>query len=127
MLSAITANRWDFDAAAHLLVRAGFGGNPSEIQRTLALGPEKAVDSMVNVQPDDYPPPTWATPADGSDLRAQVQAAATPFEKQAAIKLLRQKFISEMKDLTRWWMTRMVNTPSPLVEKMTLFWHGHFA
>jgi uncharacterized protein (DUF1800 family) len=127
MLTAITTKRWDFDAAAHLLVRAGFGGDPSEIQKTLALGPEQAVDSMVNAPPENYPPPTWATPNDESELRAQVQEAATPADKQAAIKLLHQKFIGEMKDLTRWWITRMVNTHSPLVEKMTLFWHGHFA
>ncbi|MBV9130103.1 MAG: DUF1800 domain-containing protein [Verrucomicrobia bacterium] len=127
MLSAITATGWDFDAAAHLLVRAGFGGDPSEIQKTLALGPEKAVDSMVNAPPESYPPPTWATPNDGSELRAQVQEAATPADKEAAIRLLQQKFIAEMKDLTRWWVIRMVNTPSPLLEKMTLFWHGHFA
>src|ERR1700730_3758693 len=127
MLSAMTTKGWDFDAAAHLLVRAGFGEDPSEIQKTLALGPEQAVDSMVNAPPENYPPPTWATPNDESELRAQVQEAATPADKQAAIKLLHQKFIGEMKDLTRWWITRMVNTHSPLVEKMTLFWHGHFA
>src|SRR6185503_14581754 len=26
-----------------------------------------------------------------------------------------------------WWLTRMVITPRPLEEKMTLFWHSHFA
>ena len=26
-----------------------------------------------------------------------------------------------------WWLDRMVRTDRPLVEKMTLFWHGHFA
>lgn len=26
-----------------------------------------------------------------------------------------------------WWMERMRSTPFPLVERMTLFWHGHFA
>jgi uncharacterized protein (DUF1800 family) len=26
-----------------------------------------------------------------------------------------------------WWANRMLNTPRPLEEKMTLFWHGHFA
>jgi uncharacterized protein (DUF1800 family) len=127
MLSPITANRWDFDAAAHLLVRAGFGGDPSEINKLRALGPEKAVDSLINVPPGNYPPPAWATPDDETELRAQVKEAATPEEKQAANKLLREKFVSEMKDLTRWWLARIVDTPSPLIEKMTLFWHGHFA
>ena len=26
-----------------------------------------------------------------------------------------------------WWLRRMIQTPYPLLEKMTLFWHGHFA
>jgi uncharacterized protein (DUF1800 family) len=127
MLSPITADRWDFDSAAHLLVRAGFGGGPAEIQKTWALGPEKAVNSLINTWPENYPPPAWATTDDQDELRAQVQEAVTPEEKQMARKLLREKFMSEMKDLTRWWVTRMVNTPFPLIEKMTLFWHGHFA
>jgi uncharacterized protein (DUF1800 family) len=127
MLSPLTASRWDFDAAAHLLVRAGFGGPPQEIQKTFALGPEKAVDSLINAPPENDLPPAWAKPDDQDELRAQVQEAATPQEKQMARKLLREKFNDEMKDLTRWWIDRMINTPSPLAEKMTLFWHGHFA
>ncbi len=127
MLSPVSTDRWDFDAAAHLLVRAGFGGSPSEIQNFWALGPEKAVASLVNAPIDNYPPPTWATPDDQDELRAQIQEAATPEEKQMARKLQQEKFNSEMKDLSLWWLTRMVGTPSPLLEKMTLFWHGHFA
>jgi uncharacterized protein (DUF1800 family) len=32
-----------------------------------------------------------------------------------------------IEDLRGWWLQRMVDTPRPLQEKMTLFWHGHFA
>ena len=127
MLSPITANRWDFNAAAHLLVRAGFGGDPSEIDKIQAMGPEKAVDFLVNAPAGNYPAPAWATPDDENELRALVKEAATPEEKQIAKKLLREKFMSEMKDLTHWWLARIVGTSSPLAEKMTLFWHGHFA
>lgn len=127
MLSPIASSRWDFDAAAHLMVRAGFGTDPSEIRKIRALGPEKAVESLINAPVENYPTPAWATPDDQDELRAQVKEAATPDEKLMARKRLREKFGSEMKDLTHWWVTRMVNTRSPLIEKMTLFWHGHFA
>jgi len=127
MLSPITSNRWDFDAAAHLLVRAGFGGDPSEIQKIWTLGSEKAVESLINAPVANYPPPNWATPDDEDQLRARMKEAATPEEKQMAGKLQREKFGSEMKDLTRWWVTRMADAPAPFIEKMTLFWHGHFA
>ena len=40
--------RWDFPMAAHLLRRAGFGGTLAEIRDLLAMGPEKAVASIVN-------------------------------------------------------------------------------
>jgi len=29
--------------------------------------------------------------------------------------------------LQTWWLDRMIASPAPLQEKMTLFWHGHFA
>jgi uncharacterized protein (DUF1800 family) len=32
-----------------------------------------------------------------------------------------------MADLVQWWNQQMTNTKAPLQEKMTLFWHGHFA
>jgi len=127
MLSPLTASRWDFDAAAHLLVRAGFGGSPDEIEKIYALGPEKAVDSLINAPLENDFPPAWARPDDQNELHAEMEEAATPQEKQMARKLLREKFNDEMKDLTLWWIARMVNTRSPLAEKMTLFWHGHFA
>jgi uncharacterized protein (DUF1800 family) len=33
----------------------------------------------------------------------------------------------ELLDLRRWWLERIATTPEPLLEKMTLFWHSHFA
>jgi Uncharacterized protein conserved in bacteria len=32
-----------------------------------------------------------------------------------------------MVDLTKWWLDRMASVPAPLQEKLTFFWHGHFA
>jgi hypothetical protein len=40
-------NAWTIFEAAHLLNRAGFGGNPSQIKALHALGREKAVDSLM--------------------------------------------------------------------------------
>ena len=33
---------------------------------------------------------------------------------------------SGVDSLRAWWLRRMIQTPHPLKEKMTLFWHGHF-
>src|ERR1700747_436168 len=127
MLGPLAQNSWDFDAAAHLLVRAGFGGRTDEIERLHALGPGEAISSLVDAQPEFYAPPIWASPGGQDELHNQLRDAVTPEQKQSARKLLNQQFRYEMRDLTRWWTTRMVLTRTPLVEKMTLFWHGHFA
>ena len=39
-----------FDAikAAHLLNRAGFGGTPDEIEHVMSLGPQRAVDELLD-------------------------------------------------------------------------------
>jgi hypothetical protein len=52
MLSPLAPSRWNFDTAAHLLVRAGFGGSPLEIQKVQSLGLERAVDLLVEATPD---------------------------------------------------------------------------
>src|ERR1700741_510673 len=127
MLGPLAQNSWDFDAAAHLLVRAGFGGHTDEIEKLQALGLGKAISSLVDAPPEFYAPPTWANPQDQDELRNQLRDAVTPEQKQSVRKLLNQQFRYEMRDLTRWWITRMAVTRTPLVEKMTLFWHGHFA
>ena len=46
-LSSIAATDWNYDRAAHLLERAGFGGTPEEIGRLAAMTPQQAVDALV--------------------------------------------------------------------------------
>ena len=72
--------------AAHLLNRAGFGGNPAEIQRLADLGPDGAVSYLLDYEkiPDDTTNPDWAQP-DGEDVvkyRQAVQAAAPDQKRQ---------------------------------------------
>src|SRR5688572_27968224 len=62
MLKPVSASRWNYATAAHLLNRAGFGGTPAEIEKLAALSPEKAVDSVINYDSiaDPTPNPEWA-------------------------------------------------------------------
>jgi uncharacterized protein (DUF1800 family) len=97
------AGRFGPRHAAHLLRRGGFGGSPDDIARFTGLGMSGAVDALLHPSgPDaefaDYPP---------SD------ALFDPKKKRATAQL--------------WWLDRMLRTNRPLAEKMTLFWHGHFA
>ena len=47
-LSPIGAEDWNYERAAHLIERAGFGGTPVEIAALAAMTPEDAVRFLVN-------------------------------------------------------------------------------
>jgi Protein of unknown function (DUF1800) len=129
MLKPIDNNKWDFAAAAHLLNRAGFGGTPEEVERLAALPPEKAVLSLINYEqiPDSTANPDWAKPDPGRAERLRTlrnaDAETRKSMQQEERRIQRQRSI----ELKHWWLERMANGPRPLQEKMTLFWHGHFA
>ncbi|HTV74935.1 MAG TPA: DUF1800 domain-containing protein [Candidatus Acidoferrales bacterium] len=89
--------------AAHLLRRAGFGPTPAEVIDFTALGMQAAVERLLHpAEPDldfpDYP---------------DTQMLFDPKTRTRAAQM--------------WWLDRILRTRHPLIEKMTLFWHGHFA
>ena len=97
------AGRFGRRQAAHLLRRAGFGGSEAEVARMAALGTAGAVDALLHPAAPDVDLPAYP------DLTLLYDRA----KARAATQL--------------WWLDRMLRTRRPLAEKMTLFWHGHFA
>jgi uncharacterized protein (DUF1800 family) len=95
-----------YDEGAHLIRRAGFGGNPQDIDELSARGREGAVDYLINFNQID------------NSAMESLLAANFDFSTQDAIN---------NSEIRRWWFTRMVNTRRQFEEKMTLFWHNHFA
>ena len=95
---------WDLRKVAHLHRRAGFGATRAELLRDLAAGPEASVERLF------HPP-------------------ALPTEEAEAIDGLRQtaRSSSNLDLLKVCWLNRILHGPDPLREKLTLFWHGHFA
>ena len=144
MLSPLPASKWNYSTAAHLLNRAGFGGTPAEVEELVKLGPDGAVDRLVDYEkiPDDTPAPAWAKPDPArQDYQRQIQElnqkerlAVTDDEKTkiaAQRRELQQQFEREVtlqiQELRAGWLERMTAGPRPFQEKLTLFWHGHFA
>lgn len=73
-----------------------------------------------------YPEPAWIGP--DSDLRPYaIMRGLSPDERRERQRALRQQAIQEIRALRQWWLERMRSGPYPLQEKLTLFWHGHFA
>lgn len=91
------------DDAVHLLRRTGFAVREAQVNELMALDRLGAVNLVTDFSPNPAaaPPGEIADP-EGSRWR-------------------------QVRDLGNWWLGRMLNSPRPLQEKMTLFWHSHFA
>ena len=126
-----------------MLNRAGFGGGPAELAALHALGRTQAVESLISpIEPlDAFPLPVWSTEeqmlADAlvrkeqRRLAQQAMRDLSPAEAEKAKREARQKIQKEERqqglEAQGWWFRRMLLTQAPLREKMTLFWHDHFA
>ncbi len=138
-LTPIRPQAFGYEQARHLLLRAGFGGTPHQIQTLASWGPEKAVDYILDV--DQVPYEQVAAnlfdrdimrPPNAEEL-VQIRRARQTQDENLLAQIQAQRMEQEridrrqMRDIQRWWLTRLIETPRPLEEKMVLFWHGHFA
>ncbi|HMQ46866.1 MAG TPA: DUF1800 domain-containing protein [Saprospiraceae bacterium] len=102
----------------HLFGRAGFGLAPAEWptlkEQTLAA----AVDELFSKVGQTASP--LILPEIVSEEGVKMLSEE---EKQAARKLNQERLWAVNAD----WVRRMASSENPLLERMTLFWHGHFA
>ncbi len=110
-----------FDAARHLLSRTGFAATPAEIDTFSRLTREQAVERLLAAtdKPRVTPPPAWVT--EPVTPASQVRTMSVE-ERQA----WQRRNVARGLEMRGWWLQEMVATPSPLTEKMALFWHNHF-
>ena len=90
---------------ARLFGRAAFGATKDDLARWVGVEYDTVVDSL-------FPPATNRAPFVDEAARLELEkgpAAPTELKTQ------------------RWWLDRMRTTPYPLEERMTWFWHTHFA
>ena len=71
-------------------------------------------------------PSSSATQTPQPDLGQEV-APAGRSASAAQRKQIAAAYAKQQVTLATWWLDRMVATPTPLVERMTWFWHGHYA
>jgi uncharacterized protein (DUF1800 family) len=95
----------------HLLRRAGFGARPDELDFYGGLSISDAVEAIVNYE--QFPDTVDANIGKSGYVGITARGAFAP---QSNITDARQR-----------WLFRMIHTNRPLQEKMTLFWHNHFA
>ncbi len=93
---------WDAENAAHLISRAGFGGDERDVQKFVRYGQATAVEKLVTVK--------------GTGAKGPGKSGSAATDPDDLLKL------------RVWWAKRMVKATSRrLQEKMCLFWHDHFA
>jgi uncharacterized protein (DUF1800 family) len=95
---------WNARWAGHLLRRAAFGASPERLGRAVREGPEKTIDELLTGSPDC------------AETDAILARAGEQFVSLESIDMIRG-----------WWVYAMLYGGHPLREKMTLFWHDHFA
>jgi uncharacterized protein (DUF1800 family) len=87
---------------AHLLRRTEYVARPERVAALSQGTLDAAIDDVLNFSPTAVPLPAFIDHnIDGQGWDQFVFAS-------------------------KWWLDRMVDSPKPLQEKMTFFWHGHF-
>ncbi len=97
----------------HILRRMGFGASPADLAFWAGTPVDTVIDRLLNYE--------WATTDHDSKIGQAAYvgittSAGNPFSPNTLINDARQR-----------WLFRMVHSQRPLEEKMTLFWHNHFA
>ena len=96
--------RWDRKWIGHLYRRAAFGTTLDEMRAAEQRGPRATIDLLMQGEPgcDEYLPAMLTA---GESIAGRGEPA----------------------DLRGWWLYCMLHSGHPLREKLTLFWHNHFA
>jgi uncharacterized protein (DUF1800 family) len=95
---------WDLRRAGHLYRRAAFGASWSQLQQALRDGPARTIDRLLRPDASHF----------NRTFDEDETSAIDPDADSIEVPIT-------------WWLRRMIQTPHPLLEKMTLFWHNHFA
>ncbi|MCU1335980.1 MAG: hypothetical protein JWO19_1561 [Bryobacterales bacterium] len=151
-LAPIARTDWNYDFAAHLLERAGFGGTPEEIQALVKFTPAQAIARLVRFEGTDtsqlpsfehsgvhdpglepFPPTRPAVTDMAKEKGEALGIKVKPTGNRRLQPVVNEFFywlrasVLETNRVSYWWANRMLTSPRPLQEKMALFWHGHFA
>tara|TARA_R110002095_G_scaffold152203_2_gene131797 strand:- start:1430 stop:2821 length:1392 start_codon:yes stop_codon:yes gene_type:complete len=102
---------WNLEKVAHLHRRAGFAANWKELHRDLKAGPAESIDRLL------HPPPAPQKFRRVADvLKNIIESSGDDFMTT-----------EDLSPLQAWWLFRLTFGSDPLGEKLTLFWHNHFA
>jgi uncharacterized protein (DUF1800 family) len=121
---AATPARLSEGQARHLLNRTGFAPTQAEVDALTGQSATGAVSSLLaQAQSKPLAPTNPAPDFMGQPPPLAYRLLNSQEERQAQ----RQQQQREALDMKAWWLQEMIASPTPLRERMTLFWHNHFA
>lgn len=116
---------WTSNEVIHLLKRTMFGSTPDDINFFLGLGMNQSVDTLLTLSATPPAPPVKNynnnnIPVTDPDYNIPMGQTWVTINTTVADGQRRTS-------LKAWWMGLMINQERNIREKMTLFWHNHFA
>lgn len=107
---------------AHLFRRAGFGARPAELDAAMTAGYAATVEALVRPATTDAGRSATPLPTLGAEPRRPGKKGDA-----GAKEAYRKGRRAQQQAIVGWWLARMVAAEHPHPEKLTLFWHGHWA
>ena len=106
-------------AISRLIHRVGFGPKPGEFEKLLSLGFDRASAQLLN------PPATYSETQAQSLGLFDLGVQPRPNTPEILDYVDKKRF--QLRTMTLWWLDQMVTLDNPFLERMTWFWHGHWA
>ena len=113
----------------HLWWRAGFGAPTGSLNELSKEKPEKLFHSILKASEktpvffDVADPELKEMVSSNQPMNLAKMQRLKPDEKQ----MIRKQSVQDISKLNLRWLQEMTESPAQLLEKMSLFWHGHFA
>lgn len=126
-LSGLTpyTGAWGTEEVVHLLKRTMFGATPEDVAYFKSISMSQAVDELLNPSaPMPQPPVKDYTPTGATTPDTTIAAGTTwvnDYNADGTVQSLRRA------SFKKWHIGLMINQDRSIREKMTLFWHNHFA
>jgi uncharacterized protein (DUF1800 family) len=95
---------WNLQRVGHLYRRAAFGATLEQLQKGVKDGPDATIEALFR----------------GGEHHADFDKTTATLQQSIADGNLGGP-------LRGWWLRLMLYGPNPMLEKLTLFWHNHFA
>lgn len=146
----LTPDEWTPARAAHLVERLAFGGPPDLVEQLASMSPSEAVRRLVHYQNgDDGEPAPFVESGiypHGHKFKSITELAGEAMRTGRVLGIAARRDgllplqpgidefytllwsdFGEIHRAGQWWAQRMLTTPRPTEERLTLFWHDHFA